>query len=74
MKYFSFTDVRFGDIFTVWYDDKDNSLIGVERHVGNVGSNPITYSHLWEIPQPFRSDIHYRLSRLPKCPPSSQQS
>ena len=73
MKYFSFTDVRFGDTFTIWYDESDLSLIGIERHVGNVGSNPITYSTLWEVPQPFRSDINSRLSKL-KCPPSSRQS
>lgn len=52
LQYF---DSRYGDTYVI--EARDGQFVSALRHVGRVGSDPIHYDKLWDIPEPHRTAI-----------------
>lgn len=68
MKTITYNDTRFGDTFNVYLDeDKDFTVLGIERYVGNIGGDPINYDSLDQLPPIYRHALEQELHQFKKA-------
>lgn len=66
MDKFVYKNERWGDQYTIWHER--GVFLGAERHIGQVGSSPINYTALSELPNIDRQRIEEELCRLARKP------
>lgn len=60
---FTFYDPRHEDTYVIELDDQGQFLVAL-RHVVGVGTAPIVYEYLEDVPQPHRDEIERKINSL----------